>query len=261
VTVVAKLVDTVRELLGETARLELLDRVYVLAAGCFVSVLPILLLATGAFGDTDDQASLVADQIVGRLHLDRAAADAVRTLLPRGRSGLYVVGLAITLFGLVSLSRRAARAYAAIWRIPNLPRREVWRGLVWLLLELTAIGSVAALRDQARVRPGLVASGLFAIAVAVWFVAEAIAQRVITRGQVGWGPLALAAGLVATGRFLVAVWSAIYLSSSLTRQAELYGPVGVVFALFTSLLAAIATTLFATLIASVLTRPGRTGQT
>ena len=53
----------------------------------------------------------------------------------------------------------------------------------------------------------------------------------------------------------MAIWALIYLSGSMAKQAELYGPVGIVFALFTSLLVAMAATLFATIAAVLATRP------
>ena len=127
----------------------------------------------------------MADQIIARLSLDGAAADAVRTLLPRGQLHFYAIGLAITLFGAFSLSRRAARAYSAIWGIPDLPRKEMWRGLVWVILQLTAILSVGEMRDLASRTPIAVRLLVLTSASAVWFGAELIAQRTITRGRIG----------------------------------------------------------------------------
>jgi len=250
------MVRFLRDVLRRVAEIELLDRVYVIAAGTFVSVLPLLLLLTGVFGRSGDRAeSVLAVQMIQRLELDGSAADAVRTLLPSGRLHFYAVGLAITLFGLSSLSRRAAHAYAAIWRIPDLPRNRLWRALAWLLVEMAAIVSVAAVRDLARGTQAIARVTLFVLAIIIWYAAELGGQRLITDGRVPWRSLHLAAGLTTVGRLGVAIWVAIYLGTSLTRQAELYGPIGVVFALFTSLFAAIATTLIATLIAATATAP------
>ncbi|MEV6965731.1 hypothetical protein AB0M47_11485 [Hamadaea sp. NPDC051192] len=242
-----------RDVLRRMAQVELLDRVYVIAAGTFVSALPVLLLLTGVLGSSRRSESVFAAQLIGRLGLGGPAADAVRTLLPASRLRLYVVGLGISLFGLYSLTRRVARAYSAIWQIPDLPRSRWWRAGVWLLVELAAIVSVAVARDLARESTPVARVALFVLALIIWYAAELAGQRLITDGRVPWRALHLAAGLTAAGRLGVAIWAAVYLGTSMTRQAELYGPIGVVFALFTSLFASIAATLVATLIAATVT--------
>jgi hypothetical protein len=50
-------------------------------------------------------------------------------------------------------------------------------------------------------------------------------------------------------------WSAIFLTPSIIRQSGAYGPIGVVFALFTGLLAYWAVLLGATPLAAVITDP------
>ncbi|MEV0271123.1 hypothetical protein AB0H43_20275 [Hamadaea sp. NPDC050747] len=242
-----------RDVLRRMAQVELLDRVYVIAAGTFVSALPMLLLLTGVFGPSRRSESVFATQLISRLGLGGAAADAVRTLLPASPLRFYAVGVAITLFGLYSLTRRVARAYAAVWQIPELPRSRWWRALAWLLVELAAIVSVAVARDLARESSAPARIALFVVGIIIWYAAELAGQRLITDGRVPWRSLHLAAGLTAVGRLGVAVWAAVYLGTSLARQAELYGPIGVVFALFTSLFASIAATLVATLIAATVT--------
>lgn len=250
------LIRTAREVLRRMSEIELLDRVYVIAAGTFVSVLPLLLLVTGALGISPNRnESLLAVQLIQRLGLEGSAADAVRTLLPFSRLRFYALGLAITLFGLFSLSRRAAHAYAAIWQIPDLPRSRLWRALIWIVVQLAAILSVAGVRDLARGSALPARIALFAVIGIIWYTAELASQRLITDGHVPWGPLHLAAGLTTLARLGVAIWAAVYLATSLAKQAELYGPIGVVFAMFTSLFATIAATLIATLIAATLTRP------
>lgn len=256
----AALVQAGQAVLRHAARTEILDRVYVIAAGCFVSLLPVLLYITGALGSSSTGDSVIATELIERLGLTGAAADAVHTLLPRGSVNFYLTGVLVTLFGAFSLSRRAARAYAAIWQVPDLPPKQLWRGLVWLLLQLASIGSVAVIRDQARPASTAAKIAWFAAAVIVWYTVELVAQRLITRGQVAWRRLNIAAGLVATGRLLVALWATIYLAGSLTRQADLYGPIGVVFSMFSSIFAAIAATLIATLIAASLTQPATEGE-
>ncbi|MBB5868172.1 membrane protein [Allocatelliglobosispora scoriae] len=232
--------------------LELIDRSFTIAASAFVALLPAILLISGAFEPTG-QTSVVATEIINRMGLDGIAADAVRVLLPRGQSRFYLIGLFITVYGAFSLSRRATRLYAAIWQVPVLRLPQQWRGLVWVAMQLIEVTAVAVLRDQARDARPLPKLLLFAGAIAVWFGVELLAQRLITLGRIPWNRLTVAAGLVALGRLLVAIWTVVYLARSLTQQAEQYGPVGVVFSIFTSLFVLIGAVMLATLLAAVLT--------
>ena len=65
--------------------------------------------------------------------------------------------------------------------------------------------------------------------------------------------LMLAAGFVTLGRLGIVVWGGLYLAPALSRQADSYGPIGVVFGLFTALFASWLAILGGTLIAAVLT--------
>jgi membrane protein len=251
---VVRVVEYVREILRRVGETELVDRAYTIAASTFVGLLPLLLLATGAFA-TPGEASPVANQIITRLGLEGVAANAVRVLLPAQRSGFYWFGVLVILYSLFSLSRRAARAYSAIWQVPQLRIDQQWRGLVWILLELASIVSLAWLRDPL---PSAGTTGrvlIVAGATLLWFGTEMLAQRLLTSGAVPWRRIAVAAALVSVGRVGVAMWVSVYVASSVARQAETYGPVGVVFALFTSLFASVAVTLGATMLGAVLTTP------
>ena len=93
----------------------------------------------------------------------------------------------------------------------------------------------------------------------VWGGAEFLAQSLMTLHQVARDRLLVAAGLVSVGRLGVSLWSALALPGLLSRQSEHYGPIGVVFSIFTWLFASNFVLLGATLLAAVLTRrPVRT---
>jgi membrane protein len=251
---VTRVIEFAREVLRRVGETELVDRAYTIAASAFVGLLPLVLLVTAAFVEPGE-ASPVADEIISRLGLEGIAANAVRTLLPAQRTGFYWFGLLVILYSLFSLSRRASRAYAAIWQVPQLRIDQQWRGLVWVLLELASITSLAWLRDPMPSAGPWVKAGLVGVGTLVWFGTELASQRLLTRGAVPWRRIGAAAALVAIGRLGVSVWVSFYVASSVARQAEAYGPVGVVFALFTSLFASVAVTLGATMLGAVLTGP------
>lgn len=89
----------------------------------------------------------------------------------------------------------------------------------------------------------------------IWVGVEYLTQMLLTRGQVRRRRVLVSAALATMGRAGLIVWSAMVLTSSISHKAESYGPIGVVFALFTGLLAYWVVLLGATLLAAVLTDP------
>lgn len=244
---VAVLIDRIREL-------ELLDRIYTLAAQTFVALVPLILVVAAALTPQGHE-TLVADGLIERLGLVGAGAVAMRELIVVTDRGVYWLGAVIVLYSAFSLSRRLGRTYNALWQTPQLRPAEQWRGLVYLLIQLIMIASVTGLR-AVQTSFGWVAATLAgALILVVWFYGEFLIQRLFTRGAVERSRLLVAAGLTSVGRIGLMVWIAIFLAPSLTRQALSYGPIGVVFGLFTSLFASWAVVLGATLIAAVMTQP------
>ena len=215
--------------------LELLDRSFALAAQAFVALLPIVILAVSAF--VTDSAVTITNSIGDRFGLDDAARSAVRVLFEHpGRATVSWLAILISLISAFSLSRRLARAYAAIFGVAPLPRRKSWHGLAWIALQVSLI-IVASMLRELREGNGvgwaiLAAAGLLVL----WFVADVAGLRLL----VPLAPvrLVVASALVSSGgRAVLAVWSFAYMPRSLSGQAEQYGPIGLTFAIFTYLLA------------------------
>lgn len=244
----------VMELLARISQLELLDRSYTLAAQTFVALLP-LLLVLSAMLTGDGESSIVAEEMIARFGLVGAAATAARELIAVRQQGVYWMGLVLTVYACLSLSRRASRAYNAVWKTPQLPIKQQWRGLVWIALQIVMIWLVTSLRGVVRDSGAALATALAVVIVLVWFGVEAFSQNLLTRGAIARGRLLLAAGFVTVGRLGLVVWGEVFLSQSLARQAVSYGPIGVVFGMFTSLLGIWLVYLGGTLLAAVLTDP------
>lgn len=242
-----------RHLVAKVGQLELLDRAYTLAAQSFVALFPLILAI--AAGVASPGSNVVAEEFIKRFGLVGAAADAVQDLIVVRTEGIYWLGLALTVYAAFTLSKRASRAYNAVWGTPQLPARSQWRALVWIVVQLLLILMVTELRSVVRSSGAVLALLTAVLILAVWFAAEAFTQSLLTRGHVARGRILLAAALATVGRFGIVVWSAWFLTPSIVRQAEAYGPIGVVFALFTGLLAYWAVLLGATLLAAVITDP------
>ncbi len=248
--------SVVGEYLSEVARTRLLDLAYTLSAQAFVAMIPLVLVVTGVFTRGGDDA-LIARELTDRFGLAGAARAAVRTLFqtPGAGSGIYWTGLLITLYSAFVLSRRVGRAYAMIWDVRALPvSQQWWRGLTWIAIQVTMLMLVSGLRSFGRAHGTALEIVALVLLLIVWAGSEFAAQRLLTAGQVARERLLVAAGLVSLGRLGVGAWSAVYLPATLSRQSEQYGPIGVVFGLFTWIFASLLVLLVMTLLGAVLTR-------
>ena len=169
--------------------------------------------------------------------------------------GIYWLGLLLTLYAVFTLSKRASRAYNALWGTDQLPIREQWRSVVWIVVQLALVVAVTQLRGFARdAGPVLAVVGDPADPRPLG-AAEYVTQSLLTRGQVARHRMVVAVVFATIGRLGMVVWSGLFLAASMARQAEAFGPIGVVFALFSGLLVYWVVLLGATLLAAVITDP------
>ena len=247
------MVARARHLVARVGQLELLDRAYTLAAQSFVALFPLILAIAAAVASPGS--NVVAEELIKRFGLAGAAAKAVEDLIVVRTQGVYWLGLLLTVYAVITLSKRASRAYNAVWGTPQLPVRAQWRALVWIVVQLLLVVMVTELRGVVRAAGPVLALLTASLILMVWFAAEAFTQGLVTRGLVARRRILVSASFATVGRLGILVWSAIFLTPSIIRQAESYGPIGVVFALFTGLLVYWAVLLGATLLAAVITDP------
>lgn len=238
--------------LGRLRELQVLDRVYQLSAATFVALIPLTVAVTSLIGDGTNP---VAERVVRRFDLQGSAAETVRTLTAHGNTGVYWLGLLIVLWSAVSLGRRLSSTYTTIWGVPRLPVRQQWRALVWVVVQLAMMLSISFIRDVVREGAAWLVVVAFSAGIGAWLVAEYVSQNVLTAQQVARRRIMLAAALVTVGRIGLAIWSAVYMPHALDSQASQYGPLGVVFSMFTFIVASVGVLLIATLLAAVLTSP------
>jgi uncharacterized BrkB/YihY/UPF0761 family membrane protein len=248
------------DFLRELGRTRTLDMAYTLSAQVFVAVMPIVLVITSAF-TVSGQGSALAGELIDRFGLVGAARAAVQQLFatPGSGTGIYWTGLLVALYTAYSLSRRVTRVYASVWDVATPPANQQWRGLVWVTLQVALVLGVSALRSVGREHGTSAEIAVLVLLLAVWGGCDYLAQSLMTLGQVARDRLLVAAALVSLGRLGVTIWSAVYLPGLLSRQAEHFGPIGVVFSLFSWIFASMFVLLLATQLGAVLTRrPVRT---
>lgn len=216
-------------------RLELFERSFGLAAQAFVALLPLVIATVSLF--VADSGAVISDQLATRYGLDDIARQAIRSLFTATSDVVTVSWLALTLSFLAafSLSRRLARTYAAIFEVESLRRKQTWRGLVWIFLQVGLFIGASNLRDIYRTHGGLIEVLALVGLLGVWFFVDWLGVRLLVPAAPNRTVVASAV-VSGIGRIGVTIWAAIYMPSALSEQAAQYGPIGVTFTIFTYLL-------------------------
>jgi membrane protein len=230
--------------------LELLDRSFGLAAQVFVALLPLVIVVVAVFAS--DNSQLIAEQAIERFGLVGAADAAVRTLLtpPGGARALSWLAVVLVVLSAFALARRISRVYGSIFGLPSLARSELWRGIVWIALQLALFIAASFLRDLNRQFGVIVSALAIAALLLVWFFGDMAGYRLLvpTVPRNLLIPTAIASTV---GRIGVGVWATLYMPGTLSEQAEQFGPIGITFSLFTLMLVAVVVNLAAPVIVTV----------
>ena len=230
--------------------LELLDKSFAIAAQAFVALLPLIIVVVSAVLRSDGV--VIGEQISDRFGLDGAARTAVEALFRSESTVMALSWLAIvmSLLSAFSLARRLSRTYALIYGLPGLTTRQLWRGVVWIGVQVALLSLASGLRDVRRESGVLLATLAVVVLLVMWVAADTASLRLLVPTL----PMSLVlptALLSMVGRLGLSAWAAIYMPRALTDQATQYGPIGVTFAIFTYLLVSVFVLLAAPLLVSV----------
>lgn len=247
---------------GECAKrfyeLQLIDKALGLSAQAFIALLPMLIVIISVVLKANSE--VVGEFIIDRFALDGASREAVTALFATTASSVAVSWLAIILTTLsaLSLARRLSGVFASIFEVPKLPGRQVWRALVWILVQVSMITAVAELRDLWR-NSGWILAMLAAILLFIlWGGGEALGLSLLVPA-VPRGQLFAVGFLSGLGRIALSSWAFFYMPRALDSQAAQYGAIGVTFALFTLILAGVIIMLVAPLMVSTWSMRRRRG--
>lgn len=237
------------EVIKRFYELQLIDKALGLSAQAFIALLPLLIVVISVVLKSNGE--VVGEFIIDRFSLGGVSKDAVTALFATSTVVAAVSWLAIvlTVLSALSLARRLSGVYASIFDAPKLPGRQIWRALLWILVQVVMITGAAALRDLWRA-DGLVLTLLAGVVLIIlWGVGDALGVSLLVpavpRGQL------VAVGILSSlGRVALSSWAIFYMPKALESQAEQYGAIGVTFALFTLILVAVVIMLVAPLMVS-----------
>ena len=241
--VAARYEETRRRLEGTTAvhvarravEIDVVHQALVFAALAFLLVVPILisvsaLVPLGAgggvaagfahrFGLTDE-----ATQDLQRLFPARTTVQGTSTWGGALLSAVCAVSWPLTL----------QKGYERVWALPRAGIRELWRPVTWVLT-VVSILAVTALLHAVSSGVGLAAVVLLGVpALLAW---SWWTQHFLLGGRVAWRHLLLGAVATTLGLIGLAVLAGLLLSASIVDHHDEYGPIGVVFAMMSWLIA------------------------
>jgi membrane protein len=208
----------------------------------FLSLLPLLLVGIAVLGFFSAASSKdLAVETISRLGLDASSdtadliSDAIRTA-ESSRKAASALGLAGLLWTGLGLVNALQYAWNTAWQVPGRGLRDKAVGLAWLSGAGVLFAGSFALSAAAQLLPwylaplGIVAG--LATGVGLWlWTAHTLPNR-----RVGWRALLPSAVVGAAGFEILKVAAAVVVPRVVASSSDLYGPVGVVFAVLAWLL-------------------------
>ena len=208
----------------------------------FLSLLPLLLVGIAIFGFFSAAASKdLAQEAVKRLGLAQSS-DTARLITEAmhtaesSRKAASVVGFAGLLWTGLGVVKALQYAWNTAWQVPGRGLRDKAVGLAWLGGAGLLFAASFVLSAGSQLLPWYLAPvGILAglgTGVGLWlWTAHTLPNR-----RVGWRPLVPAAVVGAAGFEILKVLASFVVPRFVASSSDLYGPVGVVFAVLAWLL-------------------------
>jgi membrane protein len=208
----------------------------------FLSLLPLLLVGIAILGFFSASSSKdLAKEVIDNLQLDQSSqtadliADAIQTA-EGSRKAASVIGFAGLLWTGLGVVNALQYAWNTAWQVPGRGLRDKAVGLAWLsgagvlFVGSFAVSAASQLLPWYLAPVGLLAG--LATGVGLWlWTAHTLPNR-----QVGWRALLPGALVGAIGFEILKVVASFVVPRVVASSSELYGPVGVVFAVLAWLL-------------------------
>jgi membrane protein len=205
----------------------------------FLSLFPLLLVATAAIGFVAGGGTDVAGRVIENLGLTGDAAAAVEDAVSAAegsRRAASVVGLVGLLWSGLGLISALQYAYDRVWQVEPRGLKDKAVGLLWLAGAAVLFVGSAAATTVLQWLPGILSPlGIlvaFGISLLLWiWSAKVLPNRHATLRMVLPGAILGAVGL----EVLKAV-GAFYVQRLVSSSSQLYGSIGIVFAILAWLL-------------------------
>ena len=212
----------------------------------FLSIFPLVLVGLAVLGFVSVHSHAVAGahtDLAGRLvdHLGlkgesaKMLTDAVHTA-EKSRKAASLVGFVGLLWSGLGLVGALQNAFNAVWQVNDRGMKDKALGLFWLIGAAVLFVGGAAATTALRWLPGVLAPvGIlvtFAVSLGLWLWT----LRVLPNTRVSWRALLPGAVLGAVGLEVLKAVGAYYVPRAVASSSQLYGSLGIVFAVLAWLL-------------------------
>jgi membrane protein len=225
----------VGQLTVQLLHVNILDIATRLAAQTFLTGIPVLFVLA-AFAPTVVRDNLV-DSLRSVLGLRSTSLDEVKDALQAGRTGegatVGFIGFVVTLLSATACSRVLQRLCERAWHLPPASARlAAWRWVAWLAVWLAVLVFQARVRDGFGLGWGLGLPMALLESVLMWWWT----QHILLAGRMRWLPLLPGAVLTGGAMIALAGVAKLYVPPSLDRSISHFGPLGLVFTVFSWLI-------------------------
>lgn len=239
-------------------RIDARDRVYVLAAGAFITLIP-LSIVVATVTDAGGTSSL-GERMVEELSLSGAAEESVLILFtypPGATTGITAFSVLLLLYSMNGFFGSVQRTFELAWELPRMGYHGALHraaGAAVLLCGVVLVGAVGSLIDGNGPLVAVVTvAAQIALLTASWILAtDLLLSRRLRRRVFLWG-----SALSAVMQLAVGWGAAIYLPGLFDRQTSRYGVIGAALAIVTLLIIFASVIVGGAIIGAVLGRRGR----
>lgn len=205
----------------------------------FLSLLPLLLVAVAVVGFFSANSDDLAADVVSELGLTGSAADLLNdaiTSAERTRIAASVVGLAGLLWAGLGLIDALQHGFDRVWQVERRGFKDKLYGLMWLVGATVLLAGAAAVTTVLRLFPAWVAPVGVVVALGANFLLFVWSAKVLPNRKISWRSLVPGAVFGAIGLEVLKLLGAYWVPRTVANSSELYGSLGVVFAVLAWLL-------------------------
>ena len=200
----------------------------------FVSLFPLLLVAVAVIGFIAGDGTNVAGRVIGELGLNGDAAQAVQDAVDSARESkkaASAVGLVSLFWSGLGLVNALQYGYNQVWQVEERGLKDKAVGIAWLAGAAVVFVGAAALTTVLRWLPGYFAPLAIVLALVVNFALWVWTSKILPNTRIPWKAVLPGALFAAIGLEILKAVGAFLVPRMVANSSQLYGTLGVVFAL------------------------------
>ncbi|MBW3556227.1 MAG: YihY/virulence factor BrkB family protein [Actinobacteria bacterium] len=200
----------------------------------FVSIFPLLLVAVAVVGIVAGQGTDVAGRVISELGLTGDARSAVTDAIDAAEGSKQVagpIGIISLLWSGLGLVNALQYAYNQVWQVEARGLKDKAVGLLWLGGAVVLFVAAAAITTALQWLPGGIRPIGVVVALAVNFSLWVWTSKILPNTHLPWRAVIPGSILATIGFEVLKVVGGIYVPRAVASSSQLYGALGVVFAI------------------------------